>query len=419
MIWLILSAAFAALSVLFFSTGDRRLLPATVGMAAGFGLFAANNLGWANVHSYSIVAGIVAMIASSFWLQKEEKALGWTAVIAAIAAVALGATIFAPNSTAKPGQTSASASASASASPTATTECTFGSIDATENEFTQFVIGGLVGDDADGWRTEAIELASKNPAFVAALSHALKAQGVDTFTYDGDGGDLFKDNCWTKDGYELSVKVQTWMSTSKSTGAEAPSNNAMNTGMNGLAARVDENVGLDGDLRSVHFVDQNGREVFILVRCGNVVWLGQYGSPVLPTGKTDNPSEPTPPAPEPNNPAAPPAVPETPTAPPEPSTPLDKKDQNIEPYSRDNSDTGGGGNNDPGTGVFVPRQEMETPPKATHIPPETPAPKPAAPKPGKPTLKPDPQPAPKPEPSAPTEENPETGCTPIPGVMDC
>lgn len=59
-------------------------------------------------------------------------------------------------------------------------------------------------------------------------------------------------------------------------------------------------------------------------------------------------------------------------------------------------------------------------PPATYVPPAPPTPAPPAPTPTQPVVPtPDPAPAPAPEPEAPTPDAPETGCTPIPGVVDC
>jgi len=139
-------------------------------------------------------------------------------------------------------------------------------------------------------------------------------------------------------------------------------------------------------------------------------------TPVLTTAPTPTPT-PTCPTPTPTT------VP-TPT----PTPTLAPKDPLQDPVNQGNAPTGGGKNQDPGPGVYVPPEAMVTPPPAPRINPTvptatvqaTPTPAPttaptAAPTPV-PTAAPTPIPTPAPEPSAPTPSDPATGYAPPPGM---
>ena len=124
-----------------------------------------------------------------------------------------------------------------------------------------------------------------------------------------------------------------------------------------------------------------------------------------PTPTTTTPGTPT----TPTTPGTPGTTPGTPTT-------LKEKDASSEPASNSNANTGGGGSS--GAGTYVPPADMDQP-TATYTAPATPTTVPTRKPSSGQTLSPDPAPAPSAEVSAPTAENPETACVPIPGVMDC
>lgn len=137
--------------------------------------------------------------------------------------------------------------------------------------------------------------------------------------------------------------------------------------------------------------------------------------------KPEEPNQPS----EPNKPTEPgkptPPKPPTTTTPPTPPTTLEPKDPSKDPVNNGNANTGGGKNQDPGPGTYVPPNQMEQPPATPRPNPPKPAPTVPAPAPSnpKPTPTKDPAPAPSPEVSAPTPDAPAQGCSPAPGMSSC
>lgn len=123
---------------------------------------------------------------------------------------------------------------------------------------------------------------------------------------------------------------------------------------------------------------------------------------------------------KPHTPETPGTPPPTTTTPPPPTT-LEPKKPEQDPVNRGNANTGGGKNEDPGPGTYVPPNQMEQPPATPRPNPAPPAPTVPAPAPSnpKPTPTKDPAPAPKPEVSAPAPEAPAQGCSPAPGMSSC
>jgi len=193
---------------------------------------------------------------------------------------------------------------------------------------------------------------------------------------DVDKSTLFdKDNWATEEAVQLVAEMRLALATASIMPDNAPTNGT-NTGVSNNTVVSARTAGVSGNRKSIRITLSDGRVIWVLARCGNVVTLHK---PSLPPGKTDNHVTP--------------------------------KDPSKDPYPRGNAPTGGGKNLDSGPGTYIPPTGMVHPPASPRINPTVP--KPTAPPTGS---KPDPTPAPAPEPTAPTPDAPATGYSPAPGT---
>ena len=214
--------------------------------------------------------------------------------------------------------------------------------------------------------------------------------------------ELTADGCLSSEGIKLHNQLEGALSAKgvKFEEAMAPEN-GFNSGVHDGVYGVSDAPGVRGDRKAIKVTMKDGTVVYILVRCGNPVYPGK---PNLPHVPTDNPPPPEKPKPEKPKPTPP------------PEKPKPGKDPAKDPYPNGNAPDGGGKNNDPGPGPYVPPQEMERPPETPRENPAPPPPKPPAPKPNNPAPQPvptkDPAPPPPPETTAPEPTAPETVCDP-------
>lgn len=247
-------------------------------------------------------------------------------------------------------------------------------------------------------RTLLLEESGKNASVLAAWSHAF-GLNEDPNAWQP----LVDGNCLSSEGQKLHNQLEGVLSAKGTTfeEAEAPAN-AYNSGVTSGVYGVASTAGIYGDRKAIKVTLPDGTVAYIMVRCGNPVYPGK---PNLPEVPTDNPVCPW-------NPALPPDSPDC----------LEPKDPGQDPAPRGRAPVGGGENDDPGPGPYVPPEEMEKPPATPRVNPTTPPPAPPAPAPGPspaPVPTKDPAPHPAPGPSAPAPKDPGTVCEPIPGVMDC
>lgn len=204
------------------------------------------------------------------------------------------------------------------------------------------------------------------------------------------------ETCLSEAGIETYDRLADIMAASGKTFDDAPAW-AYNSGVDDEGNPViAAEPGISGNRKAVKFTLPNGTVAYILVRCGNPVYPSQ--PPGIPEGPTDNPPDDNPPDDD------------------------EKKDPWNDPYPQGNAPEGGGRNEDPGPGTYIPPGDMETPGPTPYTPPASPTPTPGGGNSGSGGNTPTPDPTftpPPPEPSAPPTNNPETGCTPIPGVEDC
>ncbi|MBC7943154.1 hypothetical protein H7X68_01495 [Candidatus Saccharibacteria bacterium] len=257
---------------------------------------------------------------------------------------------------------------------------------------------------------------------------AIWSNAFGLYSNPNDWKPLVRGNCLSSEGQKLYYRLEGTLSAKgvKFEESQAPAGGS-NTGVNRGTYGVSVTPGITGNTKAIKVTLSDGSFVTILVRCGNVVFPSR---PNLPKVPTDNPEVPAPPAPPRVNPprvvpprVVPPRVVPPRVVPPRVNPPrLAPKIPSEDPAPRGNAPTGGGRNQDPGPGTYIPPSQMERPPatpRRNPAPPVAPAPAPRrAPAPPVGST-PDPAPAPAPEPSAPTPADPATGCSPPPGMTTC
>lgn len=260
-------------------------------------------------------------------------------------------------------------------------------------------------NQSDAQRDLLIEESAKNAQVLAIWSHTFGLY-EDPNKWD----QLVKDGCLSEEGVTLHNQFEGMLSAKGTTfkEAEAPAN-GHNSGVNDGQYGVANDQGIYGDRKAIMVTLKDGSVAYIMVRCGNPVFPSP--PPGIPDVPTDNP--PPPENPPENPPVCPPDMPHG-------TPPLCKDSPSRDPYSQGNAPTGGGPNADRGPGLYIPPNEMEKP--GSQPRPNPPAPKPAPGSGNGGGSKPKPEPTfdhPDPEPAAPKPSDPETGCTPIPGVESC
>jgi hypothetical protein len=203
------------------------------------------------------------------------------------------------------------------------------------------------------------------------------------------------DNCLSAAGQILYYQFEGALNAKGTTFAEgdAPAT-GYNSGVNGNGTyQVYAAPGVTGNRKAIKVTLPNGTVVWIMIRCGNVVY--STPPPGVPTT--------TPPTTKP--PTKPPTSPPT----------TKQKVPSQDPAAQGNAPVGGGKNIDPGPGVYVPPAQMSQPPAVTRV---NPAPPPVVQAPPVNSV-PDPVPAPAPQPAAPKPAAPATGCAPAPGMTTC
>ena len=195
---------------------------------------------------------------------------------------------------------------------------------------------------------------------VAAANVILKKEVDPTTLFD-------KDDWATPAAVQLVAEMQLALATARIVPDNAPTD-GINTGVsngNVVSARA---AGISGNRKAIRITMPDGRVVWVLARCGNTVTRGHSH---FPPGKTD------------------------------------EKNPSQDPYPRGNASTGGGRNQNPGSGKFIPPADMVHPPATPRVNPpaikpttppvgSTPDPTPAPPKeqPKDPVVPPTPAPAP-------------------------
>lgn len=198
---------------------------------------------------------------------------------------------------------------------------------------------------------------------------------------------LVDGNCLSAAGRDLYNQFAGALNAKGTTFAEGDApENGYNTQVSSGTYQVFSAPGVSGNRKAIKVTLANGSVVWILVRCGNVVYS-------------------TPP------PGVPTTTPPTTTPPTTPPT-LEKKVPSQDPAAQGNAPVGGGKNIDPGPGVYVPPAQMSQPPAAPRVNPAPPVVVKAPPI----GSVPDPVQPPPPQTAAPAPAAPATGCAAAPGT---
>jgi hypothetical protein len=207
---------------------------------------------------------------------------------------------------------------------------------------------------------------------------------------------LVSGNCLSAAGRDLYNQFAGALNAKGTTFAEgdAPAN-GYNTQVASGTFQVFSAPGVSGNRKAIKVTMANGSVVWIMVRCGNVV----YGTP--PPGVPTT----TPSTPPPTTNTCPPSTPYG-------TWPVCKSGPSADPASRSNAPVGGGTSSDSGPGTYVPPAQMSQPPATQPAAPA--APKVTTPPVGS---SPDPVSAPPRQSAAPAPTNPATGCAPAPGTI--
>jgi hypothetical protein len=245
-------------------------------------------------------------------------------------------------------------------------------------------------DAAHAWLAEV----RKDPNLLAGAAKYFIQRDVDKAT-------LSTDACATDAAVQLVAELELAIGQAKAIVPDAAPANGTNTGVDNGNVVGSPVAGITGDRKAIKVTLSNGREIWVMARCGNIVTVGP--SPV-PPGRTDQqPPTVTPPR---TTPVCPPGTVGV------PPNCLQAKDPSQDPARKGNAPVGGGKNVDPGPGpTTVPTQ----PPAAPYVAPAPPTPAPAPPV----KSTPDPAPAPAPEPSAAPSTDPVGGTSCAPGIPVC
>jgi hypothetical protein len=224
---------------------------------------------------------------------------------------------------------------------------------------------------------------------------AIWSNGFGLYASPNNWQPLVDGNCLSAAGRDLYNQFAGALNAKGTTFAEgdAPAT-GYNSGVSGGTYQVYATPGVTGNRKAIKVTLANGTVVWIMVRCGNVVY------------STPPPGVPT---------TTPPVVTPSPTCPPKTHGvwPVCKDDPAVDPQNLGNNKTGGGGK--------APVQTDPVGPPAAGIPPAAYT-KPAAPAPAAAVpvgAIPDPVPAPAPEPAAPPPGGAARGTSCAPGIPTC
>ena len=346
-----------------------------------------------------IGAGVLYLIGLFLVIKRGSKKTGTTVIFLIVMAVALVAiSFFAPKTSAIADNTSQPAVVM---TETGQTTWKMAPLDYGNN---RWFTDGIAEIQAATTKEEATKAAQVWLEKVKTDPNLLVGASSFFLKKDVDKASLTDENGYATDkAIQLVTELGLAIGTAQAiTPAQAP-DTGYNSGVENDTVVASESPGITGDRKAIQIVLANGETVWVLARCGNPVTAGKPG---LPTGKTDNPTPPVIVTPVVPTPSTPPPTPETPPV-------LTPKDPSQDPYPQGNAPEGGGLNEDPGSGEYIPPAEMEQPPSTPYVPPQPPAADPYVPPIGS---TPDPTPAPTPEPTAPALESPSEGYSPPPGL---
>lgn len=102
---------------------------------------------------------------------------------------------------------------------------------------------------------------------------------------------LSSDNCATDAAVQLVTQVELTIGQAKSIVPENAPASGFNSGVDNGVVVGATNAGINGDRKAIKITLSDGREIWIMSRCGNIVTIGL---PPVPSGPTDQPPVPAP-----------------------------------------------------------------------------------------------------------------------------
>lgn len=323
-----------ALSIIFVHNGDYKQVIATAGICLGSGLEVARRSQWINIHWGAIIAMVIVMIiASALFDPKKSKWPSGLAIVAALAALVLGFTLFAPHVDAAKGASEASMSATPTPSTSPSiTEC--------EPEFTQVVLerhgsyqvdprfDGLTRPYYDKVVSGEMAIDKAQPLVIEEIRHmaGTNAQSLASWTSDAglwkdpndfgtliDGGKLENGACLSTEGQTLLDTYTTWLSNNELDAGPVPET-FTGSGVHDGKFVYAYQAGINADPSAWAWTTPDGKTTrYHQVVCGNTPRNNPIkGVPAGPTeGMPEKPSTPS----SPDNPGTPdnPDSPDTPT----------------------------------------------------------------------------------------------------------
>ena len=125
---------------------------------------------------------------------------------------------------------------------------------------------------ADAWMKEV----RKDDVLLAGAAQIILNETVDSTTF-------FQNGCATDAAVQLSLRIETDLTLSDITVSNAP-NNGHNTGVENGTVVGSTTPGVNGDTKAIQIVLPDGRTIWIMARCGNIV---TSTPPPLPPGCVD------------------------------------------------------------------------------------------------------------------------------------
>ena len=304
--------------------------------------------------------------------------------VAFISLSLLGVGLIAGCAAAKPTTTNAP---QASASTSTTTGCktwTTGPADYTNNRWFGDGIAAIKNATTPAEATAAahdwLAEVRKDPNLVVGAAQYFLKRTVDKAT-------LSTGACATDAAVQLLTEIELTIGQAKSIVPDTAPATGYNSGVENGNVVGSSVAGISGDRKAIKITLSDGRVIWIMARCGNIVTIGH---PPVPTGNTDQ---------------CPPGTTGT------PPKCLEVKLPTQDAAPRGNAPVGGGTNVDPGPGAYVPPTQMSQPPATQPAAP-------AAPKVTTPPVGsiPDPVAPPTRQSAAPAPSAPAKGCAPAPGT---
>ncbi len=246
-------------------------------------------------------------------------------------------------------------------SPTATAACPprFVQRDVSDAALNRLVAGGIFAPSPAESSQKLLSAASASSALLREYALALGLASPPAER-------LAEGSCLSKEGQELWFRLAGAIAAGRPEFGVAPSA-AFNSGWSDGRLVIDQSPGIAGDRRSLVITLGGNSRIYILLRCGNILF--PQPPPGYPRGPTDNrPPVPQPPAPPVVKVPPPPSPPSPPVTAPPPAAKRPWED----PQPAGNNRPGGGGTAPPVTTPAEPPAAGSPP--ATYTPPPPPPP---------------------------------------------